>query len=236
MSKLSPVVETPPKRVLLFPSEFKRIGFRQSLALATKYLQKRGFSNYAIECLTDYYDVYFCRTGAYNNRIIFPVNFERKLVTWIGRTISENQSLRYRTLSTDPERAAKEGYKPAIGKITDYLLWYDELMRGPVDTLIITEGPFDALKISTLGRNSGVVATCLFTNRASKAQVDLLYQLLPRFRNRFLMLDQGTLDAMLRMSRDLKTLGLRHLVLPPHIKDPGELTRDTLMRVLGKGA
>lgn len=222
----------PLKRNIQLPEEFRPI---ISQPLVLNYLSRRGFTVRDVQNMTTDYNVRFCRRGAYSNRVIFPVTMAGKLQTWTGRTISRNETLRYMTLSTKEEKARREGYKPAIGKITDYLLWFDELMAIDADTFIITEGPFDALKVMVLGRRAGIVATCLFTNRASAAQNDLIYDLAPRFRYRYIMLDQGTLGSMLQASNRLAALKIRPLLLPSGIKDPGELTQETLLSLLRTG-
>ena len=219
---------------LQLPKEFKRIEAAESSKLARSYLQRRGIPYRDLFEITDDYDIRFCNQGAYKKRIIFPVYHREKLITWTSRSIGRS-SLRYKTLSTDPEEADREGYKPAHGPITDYLLWYDIIRKEQkATTIIITEGPFDALKIMIIGRRKGIVATCLFTNRCSDAQQELLYDLLPGFRYRFLMLDQGTLDTMLRTCSRLTTLGLQHVSLPHNIKDPGEMELRDLMDILVK--
>lgn len=234
MSHMGTNVVPRPNHVLRMPIEFKPINKSLAITLVMFYMRRRGFSDKDILNATDLYDIRFCRKGPYSNRVIFPVKFKGALKTWTGRTISKNVDLRYKTLSDKPDKAKLEGYPPALGPISDYLLWYDELWDMDASTIIITEGPFDAFKLMTIGRKSGIAATCLFTNRPSEAQTDLLYRLLPRFRHRFLMLDQGTLASMMRMSSRLITLKIRPLILPDSIKDPGEMEPRDLTDILTK--
>lgn len=234
MGKIQPTPPMPPKHKLRLPKDFLPIEEKLSFLPLINYLRrKRGFSLLDIFSLTYDYDIRFCRSGPYGRRIIFPVYHKEALRTWTGRTIS-GSNLRYKTLSDQEDKARAEGYPPALGPISDYLLWYDKLREEDAHTIIVTEGPFDALKIMALGRRRGIVATCLFTNRPSIAQTDLLYRLLPRFKHRFLMLDQGMLHTMLRMSSKLSALKIRPLYLPSGIKDPGDLTREALDKILNK--
>lgn len=217
---------------LKLPVEFKRIGAKTSSNLVVNYLKKRNFTDKQIASMTDDYSIRFCKEGAFSNRVIFPVYFRHHLVSWTGRAISRNETLRYKSLSHDYDKAHASGYNPAAGPIGNYLLWYDDLMKTNAETIVLTEGPFDCLKINYLGKRHGAVATCFFTNRPSKPQIDLLYRLLPRFRNRYLMLDQGTLGGMLRLQQDLITMQVRVIRLPNNIKDPGELEPRDLFDIL----
>jgi hypothetical protein len=60
-------------------------------------------------------------------------------MTYTGRTIYPDIELRYKTLSYDPELEEI----PAVGPISDYLLFYDKLMKNDwdCDVLIYCEGP-----------------------------------------------------------------------------------------------
>jgi hypothetical protein len=135
-------------------------------------------------------------------------------------------------LSADPEKAELDYMPPALAPINNYLLWWDDLMKADVETIILCEGPFDALKVTTLGWNMGVAATCFFTQSPGPLQVDLLHELLPRFRRKYLLLDQGTIPALIKIAAELQTLGVERLLLPRGVKDPGVLTREQLESVL----
>jgi len=186
------------------------------------YLTGRGFSPAWIDRLSHAYGIYYCSRGAYGGRVIFTVNHEQKLVVWTGRTRYHNK-MRYRTLSPNPDKSWKEGYAPAIAPITHYLLWYDGLKTANANTIILSEGPFDALKINILGHNLGIVSTCFFTAEPSDKQIDLLHELLPQFQHKYLMLDRNTAPTALRLSDKLRTLDIALRYLPDGIKDPGEL-------------
>lgn len=215
---------------LRYPPEFKWIGGQMSARRFRKYLRDRKFTNEQIDRMSDEYGMRYAVSGPFRGRIIFPVWFYEKLVTWTGRTIYKDQELRYRTLSADPELEEH----PAHGPINDYLLFFDELMRNEdgCDTLILCEGPFDALKVSMLGRPHGIDATCWFTATPSRAQIDLLYELFPGYRKRYLMLDAGTLATALKTQIDFHTLKCGILTLPKSLKDPGELTEKSLLEIV----
>lgn len=221
----------PPKDVkptpLKMPPEFKAFTHLPSARPYEDYLRRRGFSDKQIDRMTDRWGLRYCTRGAYAGRIIFPIRYKGDLVAWTGRTISARDELRYRALSTDPERAEREGHQPALGAISHFLLWYDYLREADADTIILAEGPFDALKMNVLGRQQGIVSSCFFTSEPTEPQTDLLHELLPRFRHRYMLLDRGTFATGIRVANNLATLGMVSQQLPIHIKDPGEFDLST---------
>lgn len=223
---------------LELPREFKPFtGLPSSKPFVRYLVQDRGFSQKQVATFTQRYGLRYCARGTYRGRVIFPVYYRGRLVSWTGRTIYADEVLRYRALSSDGEKAEKEGYKPAIGSISHYLLWYDELMATDADTLVLCEGPFDALKISVLGRSRGVVATCFFTAAPTNQQLLLLGDLLPRFKRRVMILDQaGTFATGVKITNALSdafsTLDIITYRLPPTLKDPGLFGQNSFEKFL----
>lgn len=223
----------PKKTRLVLPPEFLPLDGRKSSHRHMDYLtgdSRRFTKEEVLSLFTREYGLRFATMGDQRGRVIFPVWFEGNLVTWTGRTIYPDQLPRYKTLSTDPEIVPF----PAHGPINDYLLFYDELIKndGDNDTLIIGEGPFDALKTSVNGRRDGIDATCFFTAAPSRAQIDLLHSLVPVYKRRFLLLDQGTLATALKAQMDFSTLKIGVLTMPKGLKDPGLLTRRRLLEII----
>jgi hypothetical protein len=214
------------------PPEFKPIRNVPSARMYLRYLKDRGFDDREIMRLTKRYDVYYATRGPYGGRIIFCVYMNGRLVSWTGRALSKNNDLRYKTLSDDPERSEREGLAPALGPISNYLLWYDDLVDCDADTLVLCEGPFDALKVNVLGWDHGIAATCFFTASPTEQQVELLHDLCPQFKRRVLLLDSGTLATGLRVAAGLSTLGVTSKQLPSTLKDPGEFTPYTFRKIL----
>lgn len=204
---------------------------KPSFDLFFRYLRKRGYGSKTVRKMSDRYGLRYCTTGPYKGRIIFPVYFDGRLVCWTGRSIYSSSDLRYKALSPDPEKANRQGLPTAIGPISDYLLWYDDLVSGG-DTLCLVEGPFDALRVAVLGRSLGVQATCFFTQSPTDLQVGYLYDLLPRFRRKLLILDRGTAHIALRLGSRLASLGIDVVHIPEEFKDPGELTKIALCNLL----
>lgn len=231
MSKMTPPeqADRPP---LELPDEFKAIKDTPSARRFVNYLTgpSRQFTRKEVFSLTRKYDLRYAKTGKMRNRIIFPIYHEGQLMSWTGRAISPNETLRYKTLSADPEIEDT----PAFGPINDYLLWYDDLneREHDSDTIVINEGPFDALKVSVLGARHGIDATCVFTASPSRRQIDLLHVLCDQYKYRYLLLDRGTLGTALRVQDALSSLKIPFLSLPDHIKDPGLLDERSLLKII----
>lgn len=227
---VAPAQSTVQRQVTL-PEEFKSFGARKpSAGRFERYLLGREFTQRQIDRMTRRFGLRYCTTGRFKGRIIFPVVFQGELMTYTGRTIYPDEELRYKTLSYDPELEEQ----PAVGPISDYLLFYDKLVanKADCDTLIYCEGPFDALKVNVIGRPHGICATCFFTSSPSQGQIDLAGDLIPIYRRRYLMLDAGTFATALRTQIDMSTLVHRVLTLPKHIKDPGLLTEQSLLNIV----
>lgn len=211
-ASLTPQTASAEPPELAMPKEFQR--FRKSSITARPYishmLETRRIPARVFWDLAERLDLRYCTQGPFRGRIIFPVRYKGKLVSWTGRTIGDDP-VRY--------RACEDG-----AKITDFLLWYDELRSAPadVDTVYLTEGPFDALKVWALGEPYGIVSTCFFTSSPSTSQVDFMHDVLPGFKHRFLMLDADTLSTAMRVQMQTH-LGITIKQLPRGVKDPDEL-------------
>jgi hypothetical protein len=219
---------------LKMPKEFLPIKDTVSAKHFRAYLRERRYSYEQIDRMTKEYGIRYCKRGPFSGRIIFPIFYEGKLVTWTGRTIFISETLRYKTLTVDADRANVLGLEPAAGNISEFLLWYDDLMGDDCEAIYIVEGPFDALRIRSLGRKLGITATCFFTSAPSKTQTELFYDLLPKYKKRYLLLDEGTIAKSMRIEAGLGDWvmgqGIDIVYLPPGIKDPGELTKKEFMQ------
>lgn len=228
---LNPAAE-PIRGKIRLPEEFKRFDGQRSSRRFVEYLAgpTRQFTASEIARLSDEYGLRYATSGKWKGRIVFPVWYNGDLVSWTGRSIYPDQELRYLTMSTDPEKDDP----PAWGPINDYLLFYDQLVENAddCDTLILCEGPFDALKVSVLGRPYGIDATCFFTAAPTQGQIYMLYDLVPLYRKRYLMLDAGTLATALRTQLDMQALQCSVLTLPKSLKDPGLITQKQLLEIV----
>jgi len=199
----------PPERervAALAPPQWRPLDDQPSARWFVAYLQRRGFSPVIIWSLTARYGLRYCTAGQFAGRLIFPVEEDGQLRGWTGRSIYARERVRY--LSHGP--------------LHRYLLWQDQLGASEADTLVLCEGPFDALKIAVLGQGR-IAATCCFTAAPSAGQISRLASLAGRFRHRVLLLDRDAAPAILRSLQQLDLLGFRAAWLPHNIKDPGEL-------------
>lgn len=208
---------------LKLPSEFKKFSLLPSAKPYIAYLMKRNLSDEDIQRATDW-GIYYASQGNYKGRIVFTITQESELVGWTGRTIYPNEEVRYKTLTHDREKAAERGEVPAPNPISHYLLFYDRLVKTSANTIVLCEGPFDALKVNLLGQSMGVCSTCCFTSSYSAQQINLLHGILPKFEHRYLLLDQNTFSKSQRIRSDLAALDVIVKRLPQNVKDPGEFT------------
>lgn len=236
LGKVMSLVETKEEkretdRSLKMPIEFKPIRNSISMLPCINYLRDRNLDDIEIFRLTKRYDLRYCKHGAFKARIIFPVYHKKKLVSFTGRSVIADAKIRYKTLTTDLEKAREMGVQPAVGPINDYLLFYDDLMKSSARTLVIVEGPFDALLMNILGRKLGIVATCIFTNTPTQAQIDLFHELMPRFERRCILLDNDMYAQALRLRSELTSLGVEQISLPRGVKDPALLRKKQLAKL-----
>ncbi|MDE2426289.1 MAG: hypothetical protein KGO96_10335 [Elusimicrobia bacterium] len=203
--------------------EFSRVtdmGF-MCRKLAMPYLKSRGYGRDDALRLAERYGLMFASTGPFAYRIIVPVIEDGLLVNWTGRTVASSDNLRYKSLSTDVERAERQGLPPAVKNIKDVLLDIDRLRKGG-RTLVVTEGPFDALRVGFLGKRRGIRATCLFGKVPTDAQLGQLHEIVPRFDDAVVLLDRDAgLESFLSLPEHL---GIRRMELPGGASDPAELT------------
>lgn len=197
-------------RPLELPPEFRPFRAEPAAAPFIRYLTLRGFKRADILRFTENYGMYYARDGKQRYRVVFTLWLDGQLRAWSGRSIAYESDIRYLTSSP-----AKDG-GDSVG---NNLLWFNDLMRGG-ERLLLVEGPFDALKLRVLGQPS----TCFFTARPSRAQIELLHDLLPRYRSTILLLDRGTLPTAISVRNQLAGARVQIATLPPHLKDPAEIS------------
>lgn len=132
---------------------------RPNTKMFFRYLEKtRGFGS-DTEDVIKKYDLRGCLLGDFKYRLIIPVYFEGNLVAYTGRAIGDAK-LRYRS------KATKDG---KVASVKNYIWNYDAAIEGG-DILIVTEGPFDAIKADYYGRTLDTHAVCIFNTSVSPEQ------------------------------------------------------------------
>ena len=191
-----------------FPKTAQPLSSDKPTALPYRlYLKQRGIADPA---QLDRWDMRFDHHDQrWHGRILFGVRSMQHngmLVAMTGRAISHRMEPRYL----------------AEGAVDRHLIWTDR-MPPKADTLILTEGPFDALKVNLLGNRHGIWSTCCMTSSFSPTQRAHLYALLPRFRRTLVLFDRGNEPAGYRLAAGFgNRIGV--LQLPSYAKDPAELT------------
>jgi hypothetical protein len=208
-----------------WPREFKPLTDRGLGRLFFSYMMSRGYSTDEVDEISTIYDLRYCTQGPFAYRIVIPVYMERGLVNWTGRAIADNATIRYRTLSADPERA-REHQLPCAPLSIEKTLWNYQALCGVYgEALAIVEGPMDALRIDYYGNEMGIWSTCIFgTGNLSPDQIFLLSNIRNRFKHVYLTLDNDAQLVQIQMSEELAGLDITPRAVPPGIKDPAMLS------------
>jgi hypothetical protein len=214
---------------LEFPAEYHPLdNSPRSRKLYYPYLTGRGYNERQVDWLVQRFGLRYALRGLFSYRVIVPVYYRGKLVTWTGRAIG-NDKLRYRTLSPNPDNALQAGLPQAVASIKHMLLDYDRASQGG-RTLVVVEGPFDAMRISFFGHRHAINAVALFGKQATPEQLDLLAELIPRYRRTVSLLDA---DAASAFGPFPEFSGINQYDLPRGAADPAELTREQFGRLFG---
>lgn len=228
--------KTPPAPTpspLVKPKAMHRLRDVGSGVIFWDYLERRGFTTRQVRRLIDVYDLHYAITGDWAYRLVLPVPDEKgNWYTWTARAITDHAKVRYKTLTADPDKA-KPGDPVARGPITDMLLDLPRLFKGG-RTLVVAEGPFDAMRLAMFTDDYNARATCLFGKAISNAQVELLARLRPLYDDIVLVLDPDAAFDVMELQTRLAPVGvLSHLLRGE--EDPGGMSASAirdLMRAL----
>jgi DNA primase len=149
----------------------------------------------------------------WKQRIIFPIHYENRLVSWVGRTINKFETLHYRDLSIDESVRHPK-----------FCLYEYDFIKDGGNILYVTEGVMDCLKLNWYLPYKDT-ATCLFTNSMTEQQRELLWKVGKSFKKVVILLDNDALSNALEIKSQLKPVLNNVIVgiLPSKYKDPGEL-------------
>jgi hypothetical protein len=222
------LADAPPEaagEALSLPPEIKPLSGSRTWerGIFLDYLKDRGYQPKDVWLLCEEFHLHYAMTGPFAYRLVLPVYDETGLKTWTGRTVSQNTQPRYLTLSTHADsKLAEEGMPLARAPITDMLFQEDHLFSVPQQTLVVCEGPFDAMRVAFAHRRRSVSATCLFGKVLSDVQFDKLAQLAQYSDHKFLLLDSDARLSAFGLNDRLSSLGFHAIHLPGEYKDPGD--------------
>lgn len=196
-------------RVVQLPDMFRRLFNGSYGKRFVDYLTHRGFHD-ALG-VAHQYDLFYCLTGDFAWRLIFPVVDNGVLIGWTGRDIRGGAKLRYR---------ASDG----LGK--DVLMSFST----PASVVMIVEGPVDALKIDYYGQPFGVSGIATMGTAVTEKQKRLIGKI-ARNTPTCILFDAGAEAQSLSLADEV---GARWLPLPFGFKDPGEMDGKTISKFLSK--
>lgn len=187
------------------PPEFRPIQAVGSTRRFWDYLAARGFKYPDKVC--DTYGLLACSVGRYKDRIIIPVLAQKRLIGWTSRAIQ-------RTTNAPRYLASNSTIKSVI--------YNGDAATSGGHLLVITEGPFDALKIDHYGWPHAV-AVCTFGTSSTDDQKCSLRELSNKFDKTVVLYDKDAVGPAFELTEWLPKATTQPL--PTGIKDPGELTQ-----------
>lgn len=205
-------------KVMELPTSFVKLDDSILSKPYLSYITKRGFDNPlkfsgTYDLRRDY------ENGRWSNRLIFPI-WVNKYVCWTGRAIN-NASLRYLS-SSEKENTIS---------IKSCIYNYNELKLTSGETLVITEGPLDALKVDWYLKPEAR-ATCLFGLSFIEPQLKLLEQVCYNFNNILIGFDKGALPQSLTLVKRLRKFSPIIIQVPS--KDFGEMEPEVIRATIRK--
>jgi hypothetical protein len=189
------------------PPEFRQIKPTGLTGRFWRYLESRGFDD--VGTLIAQYDLLCCQHGRWKDRIIIPIHQPNgELAGWTARAIQA---------TTHAPR-----YLSSSAAIKTVVFNEHDLRHGG-ETLFVTEGPFDAIKVDYYGGPHGHRATCMFGVNPTTEQIAALQMLIKKFDKVRILFDEGAFDNALHLGDCLSGSKVRIAELPVGVKDPGGL-------------
>jgi hypothetical protein len=186
-------------------------------AQAWEYLATRGIAPEVART----YGLGYGRSGKLHGYIVFPVIMDHTLVFWQGRKTWDPP----RELTGEARKAwiARTGYKKTLNPVSigqvatggEVLFNYD--MARHAETIVICEGPVDAVKV-------GTHAVALLGKTAQAVKVERLRRTTARAF--VIYLDRGAEESAsaLALARELAPFAAVWIATPPEGHDPGSLS------------
>jgi hypothetical protein len=199
-------------------------GYKRGLYL--KYLEYRGFDE--VEDLSYVFGLHYCLYGEWKYRIIFPIYFKDKIVSWVGRTIHKDEPKHYVDLSVIKSIRAPK-----------FCLYNYDMIKSGGSTLFITEGIIDCLKIKWfIDYKYKCESTCLFTNSMTDEQRELLWKVGRKYDEVAVMLDADALSNALNIQSQLSTFlnNVTVRTMPSRYNDPGQMSGSYIQKNLSRSS
>lgn len=183
-----------------------------------RYLESRGLD--PLET-TKLFDLKATGTlGPYKNRIIAPIFYKNRMVSYQGRDVLGRHELKYKACAQKDERRDHK-----------HCLYANHLVPGT--SVVVCEGIVDVWKL-------GPGAVCTFGIKFKPPQVKLLSE----YDDVFILYDSGTetseerqaMEQAKKLATSLSLVGINTEIIELQEGDPGELTIDEakgLMKELG---
>lgn len=165
-----------------------------------QYIERRGYNLKELETL---YDFYYCGPiGNWKNRIILPIYYNNRLVTFSSIDIADNSKLRYKHLSEEK----------SIYHCKELLYGMDQIIN--YDVVLVVEGFFDKARI---GQN------CVATMGTVVTEHQL--QLLTKFKKVILVFDGDAAgrENSKRIADNLSVFTEVNVIFLPFNSDPDSL-------------
>lgn len=209
------------RKALAWPKEFREVvpSVNSYSKKFLAYVQSRGFSEEDAVEVCGRYLLHYSLTGDQAWRLIFPIfNFassylhgEQELAGWTGRDIRDGAWLRYRTSVDLPNEVVYNSH-----------LAFNSMNR----TLVIVEGPVDAVKMDYYGAKQGVSAVATLGTALPAERKAALAMLIPKFNRVFCLFDEETLAVATELVGELSEIARQEVKLwqPPAGKDAGAMS------------
>lgn len=205
---LHPSKEVEPEKLTTpeLPERFKLIEEDTYFPLLDSYLKRRRFSR----SLLIRYKCGICMTGEYMNRLIIPVYYQEKLVSFQAADLSGFASLKYRSAPLE------------MGRINDFLYGLDEVDKR----MIVVEGVPDKWR-------TGIEAVASFTSALTPKQIELI---LSKNLDELYICFDCELRAYYRSVKEAEVFKAYipkvEVLMLPHGMDPDEAGREAVYRCI----
>ena len=211
---------------LQLPEHFKPVVPGGYAEYFLSYLRGRGFDDPVR--MAQRYALHYSFRDKWKWRLIIPFYEAGDLVGWTGRSIDSRVALRYLTLPNDVEAAKRLGSAPAIAQMDRYVWRMDKVLRGG-RTLVIVEGPMDALKLDWYTEDRAVVVTCCF-GMPKPAQTEFLGRAARGYEKVLVVLDPDAQDKGWALADQIEELSGDHVdavaIEPLGAEDPGAMSAE----------